>query len=152
MAETTAPERPPERNAATETPGEPPPGTGAREARVVADLNLIRTGATVLAILGVLALLHYAASVFITLFSALLLAFALEPMVHLLCVRTRLRRQHASGIVVFLFVALIYGVFSLAYLGAESFLKDLPTISAKIRSAPAVTKLSNRFEEVDRIV
>ena len=152
MAETTAPERPPERNAATETPGETSPGTGAREARITADLNLIRIGATVLALLGVLALLHFAASVFITLFSALLLAFALEPVVHLLCVRTRLRRQHASGIVVFLFVAMIYGVFSLAYLGAETFLKDIPTIAGKIRSAPVVEELSKRFQEVDRLV
>jgi len=149
MAETTAPERPPGRNAATETPGEPATGAGARAA---ADLNLIRIGATVLALLGVIALLHFAASVFITLFSALLLAFALEPLVHLLCVRTRLRRQHASGIVVFLFIAVIYGVFSLAYLGAESFLKDVPTFAAKIRAAPAVETLSKRFAEVDRLV
>src|SRR5512139_1098838 len=100
MAEPTVPERPPEPHAATETAGGPGPGTEARGARAAADLNLIRTGATILALLGVLALLYYAASVFITLFSALLLAFALEPVVHLLCVRTRLRRQHASGIVV----------------------------------------------------
>jgi predicted PurR-regulated permease PerM len=156
MPDATTPERPPERppepHAETERPGEPVPGTQAREARAAADLNLIRIGATVLAVLGVLALLHFAASVFITLFSALLLAFALEPVVHLLCVRTRLRRQHASGIVVFLFVAMIYGVFSLAYFGAETFLKDIPTIAAKIRSAPMVEKLSKRFEEVDRLV
>jgi predicted PurR-regulated permease PerM len=152
MADTVTPERPPEPDAAAETPREPAPGAGGGGTRVVADLDLIRTGATVLAVLGVLALLHFAASVFITLFSALLLAFALEPVVHLLCVRTRLRRQHASGIVVFLFVAMIYGVFSLAYLRADSFLKDLPSIAAKIRAAPAVEKLSKRFEEVDRLV
>jgi len=152
MGDATTPERPPERRDGAETPGEPSPGTERRDGRLVADLDLIRTGATVLAVLGVLALLYFAASVFITLFSALLLAFALEPVVHLLCVRTRLRRQHASGIVVFLFVAMLYGVFSLAYLGAESFLKDIPTITAKIRSAPAVEKFSKRFEEVDRLV
>jgi predicted PurR-regulated permease PerM len=152
MAEPTTTERPAGPPAAPESTGEPGRGAEARDPRTVADLNLIRNGATVLALLGVLALLHYAASVFITLFSALLLAFALEPVVHLLCVRTRLRRQHASGIVVFLFVAMIYGVFSLAYLGAESFLHDLPTISARIRSAPAVEKLSKRFDEVDRLV
>src|SRR6266498_2136739 len=55
---------------ASVTPGERRPGP---------DLNLIRAGATIIAILGVLALLHYAASVFITLFSSMLLAFALEP-------------------------------------------------------------------------
>jgi predicted PurR-regulated permease PerM len=152
MAEPATTERPESPPAPPGPAGEPERRPETRDQRVVADLNLIRTGATVLAVLGVVALLHFAASVFITLFSALLLAFALEPMVHLLCVRTRLRRQHASGIVVFLFVALIYGVFSLAYLGAESFLKDLPAISAKIRSAPAVEELSKRFEEVDRLV
>ena len=152
MPDATTPERPPERHAETGSPGGPAPGTDAREARTAVDLNLIRTGATVLAVLGVLALLHFAASVFITLFSALLLAFALEPVVHVLCIRTRLRRQHASGIVVFLFVAMLYGVFSLAYLGAETFLKDIPTIAAKIRSSPVVEKFSERFEEVDRLV
>src|SRR5512139_1777050 len=152
MAEPTTTERPAGPPAAPESTGEPGRGAEARDSRTVADLNLIRNGATVLALLGVLALLHYAASVFITLFSALLLAFALEPVVHLLCVRTRLRRQHASGIVVFLFVAAIYGVFSLAYLGAESFLKDIPAIGEKVRSAPAVAKLSKRFEEVDRLL
>jgi len=80
------------------------------------------------------ALLHFAASVFITLFSAMLLGFALEPLVHLLCVRTPLRRHHASGIVVFLFVAMLYGLFYAAYLRAESFLGEIPAITE--RSAP----------------
>lgn len=148
------PERPPETEPqpAPETSGEPSPGTEGREARPVADLVTIRAGATVLAVLGVVALLHFAASVFITLFSALLLAFALEPVVHLLCVRTRLRRHLASGIVVFLFVAAVYGVFSLAYLRAESFLKDIPEIAAKIRDTPAVARLTTRVGELNRLV
>src|SRR5512139_2694551 len=152
MAEPTTTERPAGPPAAPESTGEPGRGAEGRDTRAVADLNLIRIGAIVLALLGVLALLHFAASVFITLFSALLLAFALEPVVHLLCVRTRLRRQHASGIVVFLFIAMIYGVFSLAYLGAETFLQDLPEIASKIRSSPVVEKFSKRFEEVDRLL
>jgi predicted PurR-regulated permease PerM len=152
MAETEQTERTPGSDAAAEPQGEPVPGKEAREPRPAADLNLIRIGATVLAVLGVLALLHYAASVFITLFSALLLAFALEPLVHLLCVRTRLRRHHASGIVVFLFVALLYGVFSLAYMGAEGFLKGIPEIARKIRETPLVEDLTRRIAEVDRLV
>lgn len=125
-------------------------GTNERR-RPGPDLNLIRAGATVIAVLGVLALLHFAASVFITLFSAMLLAFALEPLVHLLCVRTPLRRHHASGIVVFLFVAMLYGLFYATYLRAESFLAEIPAITEKIRTAPMVTSLSEKAEEVNRI-
>ena len=115
------------------------------------DLNLIRAGAIIIAILGLLALLHFAASVFITLFSSMLLAFALEPVVHFLCVRTRLRRHHASGIVVFLFVAMLYGLFYGAYLRAESFLEDIPAITEKIRSAPMAVSLANRAAELNRV-
>jgi predicted PurR-regulated permease PerM len=131
----------------TETPI---PGT-KEERRPGPDLNLIRAGATVIAILGLLALLHFAASVFITLFSAMLLAFALEPLVHLLCERTPLRRHHASGIVVFLFVAMLYGLFYATYLRAESFLAEIPAITEKIRSAPMVTSLTDRAEELNRV-
>jgi len=115
------------------------------------DLKLIRAGATVIATLGFIALLHFAASVFITLFSAMLLAFALEPLVHLLCVRTPLRRHHASGIVVFLFVAMLYGLFYATYLRTESFLAEIPAIAEKIRSAPMVASLANRAEELNRV-
>lgn len=124
---------------------------GGAERRPGPDLNLIQAGATIIAILGLLALLHFAASVFITLFSAMLLAFALEPLVHLLCVRTPLRRHHASGIVVFLFVAMLYGLFYATYLRAESFLAEIPAISEKIRAAPMVTSLTNRAEELNRV-
>lgn len=125
------------------------PATG--EPRQGPDLNLIRAGATVIAVLGLLALLHFAASVFITLFSSMLLAFALEPVVHFLCVRTRLRRHHASGIVVFLFVALLYGVFYVSYLRAENFLEEIPAITEKIRSAPLVESLANKAQELNRV-
>lgn len=121
------------------------------ERRAGPDLILIRAGAIVIAILGLLALLHFAASVFITLFSAMLLAFALEPVVHFLCVRTRLRRHHASAIVVFLFVAMLYGLFYATYLRAESFLAEIPAITEKIRSAPMVVTLANRAEELNRV-
>lgn len=116
------------------------------------DLQLIRAGATVIAVLGFIALLHFAASVFITLFSAMLLAFALEPLVHLLCVRTPLRRPHASGIVVFLFVAMLYGLFYATYLRAESFLEEIPAIAENIRSAPMVASLVDRAQELNRVV
>src|SRR5512143_1843430 len=125
--------------------------TAKEEQRPGPDLNLIRAGSTVIVILGALALLHFAASVFITIFSAMMLAFALEPLVHLLCVRTRLRRPHASGIVVFLFVAMLYGIFYGTYLFAESFLEEIPAIAEKIRSAPIVKDLTSRAEELNRV-
>lgn len=128
------------------------PAPGKTEVRPPGpDLHLIRAGATVLALLGVLALLHFAASVFITLFSSLLVAFALEPVVHFLCVRTRLRRHHASAVVVFLFVAMLYGLFYSAYMGAESFLKDIPEIADKIRSAPVVETVAKKAEELNTL-
>ena len=127
------------------------PSGKKEERRTGPDLNIIRAGAIIIAILGLLALLHFAASVFITLFSAMLLAFALEPLVHLLCVRTPLRRHHASGIVVFLFVAMLYGLFYAAYLRAESFLGEIPAITEKIRSAPMVSSLTKRAEELNRV-
>jgi len=134
-----------------DTPAEiPDSGTNERR-REGPDLDLIRAGAIIIAILGLLALLHLAASVFITLFSSMLLAFALEPVVHFLCVRTRLRRHHASGIVVFLFVAMLYGLFYAAYLRAENFLGEIPAITEKIRSAPMVVSLANRAEELNRL-
>jgi predicted PurR-regulated permease PerM len=127
-------------------------GQAAKEERRPGpDRSPLRTGSTFLSILGLIALLHFAASVFITLFSAMLLAFALDPLVHLLCVRTRLRRHHASGIVVFLFVAMLYGLFYGTYLRAESFLAEIPAIAEKIRSAPMIVSLANRAEEMDRI-
>jgi len=132
--------------------GEPKPAKEGGERRPGPDLNLIRAGATIIAILGLLALLHLAASVFITLFSAMMLAFALEPLVHLLCVRTRLRRPHASGIVVFLFVAMLYGLCYATYLRAESFLTEIPAITEKIRAAPIVASLTKRTGELNRVV
>jgi predicted PurR-regulated permease PerM len=126
--------------------GESPPRTPPP------NLDLLRAGVATLAVLGLLALLHFAASVFITLLSSLLLAFALEPLVHFLCVRTRLRRQFASGVVVFLFIALLYGIFYLAYLRVESFLGDIPEIAEKIRSAPLVESLSRKAGEMSDLL
>jgi len=146
--ETRRPDESPE--AASPTPS-PVPGT-AEGGRAGQDLNIIRAGATIIAVLGIITLLHFAASVFITLFSAMLLAFALEPLVHLLCVRTPLRRHHASGIVVFLFVAMLYGLFYATYLRAESFFAEIPAISEKIRNAPMVASIANRAEEVNRVI
>jgi len=153
MAETAAPEKTAGGNLAEGSPPKPEtrPSTEPREPRPPVDLNLIRAGATVLAVLGVLALLYFAASVFITLFSALLLAFALEPLVHILCVRTRLKRHYASGIVVFLFIAFLYGLGWFTYGMAEGFLTDLPLLMEKFRSTPIVAKIAAKAQETARL-
>ncbi|HEX7519911.1 MAG TPA: hypothetical protein VF325_06475, partial [Candidatus Deferrimicrobium sp.] len=131
-----------------DTPAEVHTSGTKEERRTGPDLNLIQAGAIVISILGLLALLHFAASVFITIFSSMLLAFALEPVVHFLCVRTRLRRHQSSAVVVFLFVATLYGLFYATYLRAESFFAEIPAIAEKIRSAPMVAAIVNRAEEV----
>jgi len=157
MAETTAPEREP----GTAIPGANPegnpgeawaaPSAERRAPRPPVDLNLIRADSTILAMLGVITLLYFAASVFITLFSALLLAFALEPLVHVLCVRTRMRRQHASGIVVFLFVACLYGLAWLAYEMLGDFLANLPVLTGKVRSTPFVAKILSKVQSAAQL-
>lgn len=135
-----------------ETPAEVPLSGTTEARRPRPELTLIRAGASIIAILCLFAFLHFAASVFITLFSSMLLAFALEPLVSLLCARTPLRRPHASGIVVFLFVAMLYGLFYGMYLRAESFLEEVPAITEKIRTAPMVLSLTSRAEELNRVV
>ncbi len=127
------------------TPGSPPDAGASGDSPLQTpgqEPRLVVSGVAALAGLAALAFLHFAASVFITLLSSLLLAFALEPAVHLLCVRTRLRRQFASGIVVFLFIAVLYGIFYVAYLRVGNFLADLPEIVDQIRTAPLVESLS----------
>jgi predicted PurR-regulated permease PerM len=146
--ETQRPDESPEAVSPT-TP--PVPGT-TEGGRAGQDLNIIRAGATIIAVLGIITLLHFAASVFITLFSAMLLAFALEPLVQLLCARTPLRRPHASGIVVFLFVAMLYGLFYGAYQRAENFFAEIPVIAEKIRATPMVASLAAKAEEINRVV
>jgi len=147
MAETETPKPQIGKNPPGEPSGgaEPQPRSGHPGARPEVHLELIRAGATILAVLGVLTLLYFAASVFITLFSALLLAFALEPLVHLLCVRTRLHRHYASGIVVFLFVAFLYSLGWIVYGMAEGFLKDLPVLVERFRETPFVAKIAAKL-------
>ncbi|MCL5966934.1 MAG: AI-2E family transporter [Deltaproteobacteria bacterium] len=127
---------------------EPPP---RRRETPPVDLDWIKAGLAVLAALAVLALLHYAASVFITVFSSLLLAFALEPLVQLLCRRTRLSRQFASAVVVFLFIATLYGILWLAYDRVSTFLSDVPSLVERVRTAPLVEQITSKARELERI-
>lgn len=105
---------------------------------------------SVLAVLGVLGLLHYAASVFITIFSSILIAIALEPPVRALHLRLRLPRHVGSMIVVFLAVGSLYGILYFAYTGAQGFLTDLPALADKIRTAPIIESATERMHGFER--
>lgn len=108
----------------------------------------INASLSILAILGVIVLLHYAASVVITILTSALIALALEPLVQLLHLRARLSRRPASLIVVFLAVALLYGILSLAYASAQDLLSDLPRLVAQVRSAPLVQRMANETQRL----
>ncbi|MGD0001285.1 MAG: hypothetical protein ABSE21_14410, partial [Bryobacteraceae bacterium] len=92
-----------------ETLAEPPPSPAASEPQAV------RVAATLLAVCLAAWLLRVARPLFITLISAVLLAFILEPLVQLL-MRLRIRRGFAS----FLACSLMLGALYLALLGAWS--------------------------------
>jgi predicted PurR-regulated permease PerM len=104
----------------------------------------------VLAVLGVLALLRYAGSVFITVFSSILIAIALEPLVRMLDRKLRLPRHTGSMVVVFLAIGSLYGIFYLAYAGAQGFLADLPALADKIRTAPIIEAATEEMRGLER--
>src|SRR5512145_354629 len=108
----------------------------------------VNASLSILAVLGIIALLFYAASVVITILSSALIALALEPLVQLLRKRARFSRRPASLIVVFLAVALMYGILYLAYSSAQQLLSDLPRLVAQVREAPLVQRMA---DEVRRL-
>ena len=86
----------------------------------------------VLAVAAVLAVCYVAKLVMITLASALLLAFVLEPVVwHL--ERWRVPRPVGACIAVTLLLGCVYGVAHFSYNSAIAFINDLPKYSHKIR-------------------
>ncbi len=108
----------------------------------------VNASLSILAILGIVALLHYAASVVITILTSVLVALALEPLVQFLRKRARLSRHPASLIVVILAVALLYGILYLAYASVQQLLSDLPRLVAQVRDAPLVQRMT---EDVRRL-
>src|SRR5512138_1286271 len=108
----------------------------------------VNASLSILAVLAIVALLHYAASVVITLFASVLVALALEPVVQLLRKRARLSRHPASLIVVILAVALLYGVLYLAYASAQQLLSDLPRLVAQVRDAPLVQRIADDIQRL----
>jgi predicted PurR-regulated permease PerM len=122
-----------------ETLAEPPPSPAASEPQAV------RVAATLLAVCLAAWLLRVARPLFITLISAVLLAFILEPLVQLL-MRLRIRRGFAS----FLACSLMLGALYLALLGAWSqavgFWAEMPNYSKRI--AELVDSATLKAEEL----
>ncbi len=108
----------------------------------------VNASLSILATLGIVALLHYAASVVITVFASILVALALEPLVQLLRKRARISRHPASLIVVILAIAFLYGILYLAYASAEQLLSDLPGLMARVRDAPLVQRMTETFRHL----
>jgi predicted PurR-regulated permease PerM len=96
------------------------------------------TSLALLATLGVIALLYFASSVFITILSAALIALALEPFVQFFCRKAKIGRRVSSMVVGFFAIAILYGLFYLLYRSMQQFFTDLPILVSQIRNAPLV--------------
>src|SRR4030042_4757751 len=94
------------------------------------------TGAslTLLATLGVIALLYFASSVFITILSSALIALALEPFVQFFCRKAKIGRGGSSLVVGVFAIAFLYGLFYLLYRSMQTFFTALPIPVAHVRT------------------
>jgi predicted PurR-regulated permease PerM len=114
-------------------------------------LSLSRTtggSLVILAILGVVSLLYFASSVFITILSSILIALALEPFVELLCRKGKIGRRISSMFVGFLAIVFLYGFLYLIYRSAQQLFIDLPLLIEQIRNAPLVQNIIDRILQV----
>jgi predicted PurR-regulated permease PerM len=98
----------------------------------------------VLAALGFLTLCYFASSVFITIISSILIAFALEPVVQFLGRKARLGRIFSSAVVVFLAVGVLYAILYMAYGSAQQLFTDLPILIEQIRNSPLVQSVTRQ--------
>ncbi len=101
----------------------------------------------VLALGAVIALLHFGQLFFVTLITAVIIAFILEPFVALL-MRVRLPRAVASFVICVLALLIVYLVGLGFYTQAVSIYRDLPTYSTRITELVDAAIL--RVEEMER--
>ena len=106
------------------------------------------TSLTLLATLGVIALLYFASSVFITILSSALIALALEPFVQFFCRKVKIGRRVSSMVVGFFAIAFLYGLFYLLYRSMQQFFTDLPILVDQIRNAPLVQEIIDRIYRI----
>jgi predicted PurR-regulated permease PerM len=108
---------------------------------IVASLALLAT-------LGVIAFLYFAASVIITILSSILIALALEPFVQFVCRKAKIGRRVSSMVVGFVAIAFLYGLLYLVYRSALQLFTDLPILVEQIRNAPLVQGIIERIYQV----
>src|SRR4030066_1760540 len=108
------------------------------------------TGASLplLPTLGVIPLLYFAASVFITILSSALIALALEPFVQFFCRKAKIGRRGSSMVVGFFAIAFLSGLFYLLYRSMQQFFTDLPILVDHIRNAPLVQEIIDRIYQI----
>ena len=113
------------------TPGLPAEREAETPGGLLTDVAAGSVAQVVLAVTGVLAVCYVAKLVMITIASALLLAFVLEPIVwHL--ERWRVPRAAGSFMAVTLLLGCVYGVSHVSYNSAAAFLHDLPKYSSQL--------------------
>jgi len=105
-----------------------------REAERRAHVRLQSAALTVLATGGLLTLMYVAKPVLIVIFTSILLAFLLAPVVEL-CQRLRMPRSVGAMIAVLLMCGALYGFFYVSYSQAKHLADQLPKYSANIRRA-----------------
>ncbi len=86
----------------------------------------------VLTILAVLAVCYFAKLVLVTIFTSILIAYILEPLVGLMS-KIRIPRTLGSGIAVLLVLALLYGLSYFFYQRAVDFAHQLPRMQSEIK-------------------
>ncbi len=101
----------------------------------------------VIAIAVVLAACYYAKLVLITLFTAVLLAFMLAPIVDFF-LRLRVPRGVGALIAVVLLLAVLYGILYFSYNRGVEFVQQLPRYSAQIREH--VMKFRHRAQQIQK--
>ena len=90
-------------------------------------------GAQIVIAMGVIiGLCYFAKLVLITIFSAVLITFVLDPFVRLLG-RIRIPRAWGSAIAILCMLAMLYGLSYFFYARAIDFVQELPQVSGKIR-------------------
>lgn len=99
---------------------------------VHAELRKATISQIILTILAVFAICYFAKVVLVTIFTSILIAFILEPLVRLL---GKIRIPHAvgSGLAVLFLLALLYGLTYFFYSRAVDFAQQLPKYTGEIR-------------------
>lgn len=99
----------------------------------------------VLTILAVLAVCYFAKLVLVTIFTSILIAYILEPLVRLMG-KIKIPRTLGSGIAVLLVLALLYGMSYFFYQRAVDFAHQLPRMQGEIKKV--VGKYQKSAEQI----